>query len=191
MIDPKRSPDENLRELQEYLKRGASDPKFPFRYATLSTSEAGSGVPSARMLVLRDIDDEGCFVMFSDLRSEKIHELRRNPQVHLMFWHPRKQVQIGINAEVQLHQKDSLAEQYMHSVSAHGKQQYTSINSPSTPVDSPEAGLKHDKDLFESNFCILRARPWRFTALQLRREGHLRLRFQKAGNTWEGGWITP
>lgn len=191
MIDPNRTPDENLRELQEYLQRGATDAKFPFRYTYLSTTEADNGIPSTRMLVLRDIDDEGCFVLFSDLRSEKILQLRHNPQAHLLFWHPRKQVQIGINAEIQLHQKDSLAEHYMKSVSKHGRQQYTSVKPPSTPVDTPDAGLQYDDDSFENNFCVLRARPWRFTALQLRREGHLRLRFQKAGNTWEGGWITP
>lgn len=191
MIDPERNPDENLRELQEYLKRGAADPKFPFRFVTLSTSEPESDVPHARMLVLRDVDDEGSFVLFSDLRSEKILQLRRNPQGHLMFWHPRKQVQIGINAEIQLHQKDSLAEHYMQSVSEHGKQQYTSIKPPSTPVGSPKTGLQYIESSFENNFCVLRALPWRITALQLRREGHLRLRFQKTGNTWEGGWITP
>ncbi|MFW6348719.1 MAG: pyridoxamine 5'-phosphate oxidase family protein, partial [Cyclonatronaceae bacterium] len=144
-----------------------------------------------RMLVLRDRDDEGCFILFSDVRSEKIATLQANPQAHLMFWHPRKQVQIGVHAMVQVHREDELSHSCMKQVSQHGRQQYTSIRPPSAAIDVPESGQECDDALFETNFCVLRARPWRITALQLRREGHLRLRFEKAGNTWEGGWITP
>jgi pyridoxine/pyridoxamine 5'-phosphate oxidase len=191
MIHPEKTPKENLDELLKYLKRGAADPKFPFRYTTLTTTKPASGVPTARMLVLRSVDDEGHFVFFSDRRSEKVSELGQNPQAHLMFWHPRQQVQIGIHASVQIHQQDTLSNGYMKQVSEHGKQQYTSLRSPSTPLDTPAEGLEHNPQLFEDNFCALRAAPWRITALQLRREGHLRLRFEKSGNLWEGGWITP
>lgn len=191
MLDPSSNPQSNLQQLQNYLKRGAVDPKFPFRYLTLTTTEAGLSVPTARMLVLRDIDDEGHFILFSDARSEKVAALSSNPIAHLLFWHPRKQVQVGVHAEIQIHQKDSLANHYMERVSGHGKQQYTSVKAPSSPIDKPEEGLEFEEDSFEDHFCVLRARPWRITALQLRREGHLRLRFDKKGNTWEGGWIMP
>lgn len=191
MIDLLKSPEENLQRLLKFLKRGTVDYKFPFRYLTLTTTEADSGVPTARMLVLRHINEKGQFVLFSDIRSEKIAALRANQQAHLMFWHPRKQVQIGVHAKIRVHHQDERSRAYMENVSTHARQQYTSVRPPSAPIDNPRADQQFDDELFEANFCVLAAAPWRITALQLKREGHLRLRFDMKGGSWEGGWITP
>jgi pyridoxamine 5'-phosphate oxidase len=53
----------------------------------LATADPG-GRPSARFVLLKDVDERG-FVFFTDARSRKGRELRDNPHAALVsYWHP-------------------------------------------------------------------------------------------------------
>jgi pyridoxamine 5'-phosphate oxidase len=60
---------------------------------TLAT--AADGLPSARIVLLKGVDDRG-FLFFTDYRSQKGSELERNPQAALVFfWQPlERQVRV-------------------------------------------------------------------------------------------------
>ncbi|MDH5673170.1 MAG: pyridoxamine 5'-phosphate oxidase [Myxococcales bacterium] len=61
---------------------------------TVATADA-SGMPSARMMLLKGFDAEG-FVFYTNLGSQKARELRENPQAALCFhWMPlERQVRV-------------------------------------------------------------------------------------------------
>lgn len=65
----------------------------------LSTSGEG-GVPAARMLLLKGLDERG-FVFFTNYSSRKGREIERNPRVSLLFpWHQlERQVRVEGRAE--------------------------------------------------------------------------------------------
>lgn len=55
---------------------------------TLATATAG-GAPSARVVLLKDVDDLGGFVFFTNYDSRKGRELAENPRAALVFhWQP-------------------------------------------------------------------------------------------------------
>jgi pyridoxamine 5'-phosphate oxidase len=79
---------------------------------TLATSTP-DGIPSARMVLLKGVDDGG-FVFFTNYESRKAHELSENPRAALiLYWSAiRRQVRISGRAE-RLSQPES--EEYFRS----------------------------------------------------------------------------
>jgi pyridoxamine 5'-phosphate oxidase len=66
---------------------------------TLATADA-AGVPSARMVLLKDADARG-FVFYTNLESRKAHEIEANPRAALVFhWKSlKRQVRIAGSVE--------------------------------------------------------------------------------------------
>lgn len=61
---------------------------------TLATASK-SGVPSARIVLLKGVDEKG-LVFFTDYRSQKGSELERNPEAALVFHWPELERQVRI-----------------------------------------------------------------------------------------------
>lgn len=76
----------------EALEAGVPEPHA----VTVATADA-AGRPSSRVVVLKDVDDEGRWVFATDRRSRKSRDLAANPAVALSFyWQPLgRQVRIA------------------------------------------------------------------------------------------------
>jgi pyridoxamine 5'-phosphate oxidase len=66
---------------------------------TLATASA-DGVPSARMVLLRGVDQRG-FVFYTNYESRKAAELAANPRAALVFWWGELQRQVRVEGPVQ------------------------------------------------------------------------------------------
>ncbi|MDB9540723.1 pyridoxamine 5'-phosphate oxidase [Anabaenopsis tanganyikae CS-531] len=66
---------------------------------TLATATP-DGKPSARMVLLKDFDDQG-FVLFTNYNSHKGQELAANPQAALVFWWAELERQVRIVGTVE------------------------------------------------------------------------------------------
>jgi pyridoxamine 5'-phosphate oxidase len=66
---------------------------------TLATASA-DGVPSARMVLLRGVDQRG-FVFYTNYESRKAAELAANPRAALVFWWGALQRQVRVEGPVQ------------------------------------------------------------------------------------------
>nr|WP_243435910.1 pyridoxamine 5'-phosphate oxidase [Acanthopleuribacter pedis] len=75
---------------------------------TLATASA-DGMPSARMVLLKGIDDRG-FLFYTNYESRKAQDLLANPRAALVFWWQiqRRQVRIGGSVE-KISEAESLA----------------------------------------------------------------------------------
>ncbi len=84
VFDPDAAPDDPLDLFRSWfadaLAAGVAEPHA----ATLATADA-DGRPSARVLVLKDVTDDG-FAFATDARSAKAADLGANPQAALGFW---------------------------------------------------------------------------------------------------------
>lgn len=67
---------------------------------TLATASA-QGVPSARMVLLKDVDDQG-FTFYTNLESRKAEELRENPTAALCFHWKATKRQVRIEGDVKI-----------------------------------------------------------------------------------------
>lgn len=65
---------------------------------TLATADA-AGRPSARTVLLKDMDERG-FVFYTNLGSAKAREIEANPRVALMFWWRELEEQVRVEGEV-------------------------------------------------------------------------------------------
>ena len=75
----------------------ASEEDFP-NAVTLSTASAG-GVPSSRVVLLKDYDSRG-FSFYSNSLSRKGREIAENPFASLCFWWPEFERQVKVEGEV-------------------------------------------------------------------------------------------
>lgn len=71
---------------------------FEANAMTLATASP-DGRPSARVVLLKDIDDDG-FTYFTNLKSRKGRELKKNPQVALCFYWANLERQVRIEGTV-------------------------------------------------------------------------------------------
>ncbi|MGF1672186.1 MAG: pyridoxamine 5'-phosphate oxidase, partial [Rivularia sp. (in: cyanobacteria)] len=79
---------------------------------TIATTTT-EGVPSARMVLLKDFDDRG-FVFYTNYNSQKAQELAENPQAALVFWWAELQRQVRICGRVEK-VNDAESDQYFYS----------------------------------------------------------------------------
>ncbi|MCE2779192.1 MAG: pyridoxamine 5'-phosphate oxidase family protein [Algoriphagus sp.] len=168
------------------LQRGALDPKHPFRYLILAT--VGNQFPQVRTLVLRQFSADLEFLVYTDARSSKVKELLEVPRVSLLFYHPKKQVQVRVHAHATIHVEDELARAHWKRVSDKRRSEYQSKLGPGTRIGSPSAGWESSSE--HSNFSVVKFVPLSIEVLQLDREGHLRIQFDLASG-WKGSWLVP
>ncbi|WP_297337512.1 pyridoxamine 5'-phosphate oxidase family protein [Algoriphagus sp.] len=179
--------EEIWKAVKHELHRGALDVKHPFHWVNLGT--VSGEFPSVRTLVLRKLTQELDFLFFTDYRSEKCRELRVNQNVTLHFYHPKKQVQIRVKAQSNLHFQNELAAKFWNEIPPHRRSEYTGAQAPGTSISHPQEGWE-DGNSSDHFFSVLEFSPVEIEALQLRREGHLRVRFSKKAD-WEGIWLVP
>lgn len=169
------------------LHRGALDTNHPFHWVNLGT--VSGEFPSLRTVVLRKVNENLHFFIYTDHRSEKCSDLENNPNASLHFYHPKKQIQIRVKAQAKFHFEGELAKEIWKTIPSHRRSEYTGNQAPGTSILHPEEGWKegNSSDHF---FCVLEFSPVEIEALQLRREGHLRVRYLKK-TEWEGAWLVP
>lgn len=185
LFSRKESPTEIWQSIKHELHRGALDPKHPFRYVNLGTM--GKGFPQVRTVVLREVTKGIEFLVFTDFRSEKVKEIQNSPFVALHFYHPKKMLQVRVEAMAEVHFQDALSDRYWKGIPEVRRSEYTGTLPPGKEISSPDSG----RDLREKSFfTVLKISPHRIEALQLSKEGHLRIQFEKA-NDWKGQWLVP
>ncbi len=186
MIDAQKSILENIRVVSGQLNRASVDHKHPFRFLTLCTVSEDL-LPEARMVVLRKCDGLNEVRIFTDRRSQKVAALKSNPNCRLFFWHPKQRVQISLLATTVTLENESIAK----SLNDESAKQYNSVVSPGSVIQHPKDAWVHDRNLTRENFYEIICSVREFDALQLRKNGHLRIKGKLGESGWELNWISP
>ncbi len=163
-----------------YLKR-----KHPFRYCYLSS--VFENKPVVRTVVLRDMSENYELVFFTDSRSQKVQQFNDNPNAEVLFYHPKKRLQIKASGTVSfLNDKEKLT-YYQNKMQGASLNDYITKNPPSTPIKNPDL-VEYNED--EVHFCVLVLKIEVMEGLQLKRPNHIRARFERKNN-WEGQFLVP
>ena len=170
------------------LSRGVQKKNHPVREVAMATAD---GAPNIRMVILRKIESDPLSIfVYTDNRSDKIGELGASPYASFLFWHPSSKFQLKLKTQVTIHRNDKVAKESWESTGGKGRESYNTEIAPGAELEAeknPEMPLRTKYS--DSDFCVLECKAFEMEALQLRREGHIRVRFSlKKG---EQSFIVP
>lgn len=103
-LDEKSVAPEPITQFKEWFNQAMEAGVVEPNAMTLSTADA-SGRPSARVVLLKDVDDDG-FSFFTNYRSIKGEHLAVNPMAAMTFWWDSLERQVRIEGEVEKLQPD-------------------------------------------------------------------------------------
>lgn len=181
--------------LWDMLAAAVGNPADPWRTPIIAS--AGPAGPEARVVILRQVHaEERRLAGFTDARSAKVEQLRRDPRVAWTFYNPGQGVQLRLRGEVALHVGDELARACWDGVSGAARSDYLGKPGPGRRVDAPGSGqpdpmLADAAEAGLANFLVMDCTVWAMDCLCLAPQGHRRARFQWTQGRWSGEWLCP
>ncbi|WP_298353649.1 pyridoxamine 5'-phosphate oxidase family protein [uncultured Dokdonia sp.] len=179
--------DQYFDEVKKEFSLGINKKGHPFRYITLGTVDAG-GVPQLRTVVLRQVQDDLSLRIYTDSRSSKIAQLLQNPTASLLFYHPKKLLQVKVTATASVITDPTELAKYYTGVQPNSKKDYTTAQPPGATLSNPDEVSYLEATHF---FTIITFAPTQIEYLQLKRPNHIRASFTKTNDEWEGRFINP
>ena len=171
------------------LSRAASKKKHPFKNVVLTTINEKN--PKSRWVVFRKLTHNKNLLIYTDFRSKKIQELRKNLKCGLLFYQNKQGLQVHFNASCTIHHNNEFTKKYWQFIAGSSSENYTTVYPPSTAINTICDGHRIDKNLNDRYFSIIEFYPSEMSVLQLSREGHIRANFIKVDNNWKGFFIVP
>jgi len=189
------------RKIWQQLKTAPADKHSKFKNFTVATIDS-NGLPDARIVVLRQVDDESRMLWFhTDVRSGKIAQLQAKPEVLLLFWDEEQQVQLRCRASTTIHTDDTEASNQWAKTWEGNRKMYLSEYEPGSIRPEPHPGFpialgenlptREASEAGRPNFAVVECRVTTVDYLHLSRAGQTRARFEYAGEQAKREWLTP
>ncbi|WKK84281.2 pyridoxamine 5'-phosphate oxidase family protein [Marivirga arenosa] len=180
LINSESTLDEIKETVLSLLNRAGNDPKSAYRYIVFNT--LSDDFPNARYVVLRKFDKiELELYVYTDYRSDKIHEIEANPRVSILAYDKQKKFQIKLKAQATLHYKDEISNHHWNSINS-GKESYNTELNPGKPIESITEGHKLKPEIDDKYFTVIKLKIQFMEVLQLNKEGHIRAKFDFENN---------
>ncbi|PCE34233.1 pyridoxamine 5'-phosphate oxidase family protein [Burkholderia ubonensis] len=180
------------------LESGVGAKRSPFTMLQAATLGL-DGAPKVRTLVLRQVRRAGHVLSFhTDVRSEKVAELRRDPRIALVGVDLDGLVQIRVEGIASICADEAERRAVWQSSRPHTLLLYRAPLPPGTPVESPAvAHPPADADPVTAddgyaNFCVIHVTAARVDFLDLAASGgHRRAVFDLHAGGYDGRWVAP
>lgn len=176
-----------FQELKDELHKGLVQKRHPFRYFTLATLGLEK-IPRLRTVVLRKVTEELMLTFYTDKRSKKIIHLKENNKVSLLFYHPKKLLQLKLEGVASIVNDKTKLKDSWNGVQPKSRKDYTTVSNPGSEIDNPD-NISYLPD--ENYFCMVEIIPLKIEYLKLKRPNHLRIRYSKTDNDWQGEFLVP
>lgn len=184
------TPDDLVDDALRLLGRGVADRRSAFHTPVLATVGL-DGRPRARSVVLRGADIAArALRVHTDVRSEKVAEVRQDPRVSLVFYDAGARLQVRIEALASVHAGDEVAAAAWARSSAMARACYAGDPGPGAPLEAPPSDRPQGEGDY-SLFGVLLCRFDVMDVLSLRATGHRRVlaRFEGQGRILQ--WLAP
>ena len=173
-----------LNDCKKQLLACLKHKKHPFRFFTLATQNQ-NGKINLRTVVLRDFDSEHMiFTIFTDSRSKKVKELKKNDDAQFLFYDSKRLIQLTFHAKMIRIIKDDLTYKVLPESN---KNDYSSIQLPGSIIKGPDQ-LIHDNS--KGHFIKIEFKTFGFEYLRLKRPNHIRASFN-FDDSWKGRFLAP
>ena len=176
-----------FQELKDELLKSLRQKKHPFRHFTLATSGLES-IPKLRTVVLRKVMEDLTLLFFTDIRSEKIEHLKENNRVSILFYHPKKMLQLKVEGVATIVLDATKLKNTWNAIPLKSRKDYITEHAPGSPINNPY-NVTYLKN--ENFFCMVEIVPLKIEYLKLRRPNHLRIQYSKTDSDWQGQFLVP
>ena len=191
---------EILKNIWKNLDLGTLQRRHPFHNPAFAT--VCDGAPELRTVVLRRFWRRPPMLAFhSHKGSPKISQIKSNPNVYWLFYHPEEKLQVRIKGLATVHSNDELAEEQWQSTELFSRRCYVGA-APTQPSKKPTSGLPEDlitreptreeSEIGRANFVVVTSTIKEIDCLEMSVRGHRRSLFawNDAGEL-EIKWLTP
>ena len=167
------------------------------RYVQLATVTPRN-TPANRTVVFRGFTDEyNCLKFITDIRSQKVLDIRHNPNAEVCWYFPKTREQFRITGNISLIEKSDithkkLREDTWRELSDNARTQFLWAT-PSNPITNSEAIVLDPPDPLVpvENFGLLLLEPHRVDWLKLRGNPQSRILYTYQDQTWLTVAINP
>ena len=191
---------EILKNIWKNLDLGTLQRRHPFHqpvFATICDRE-----PSLRTVVLRRFWRRPPMLAFhSHKGSPKVSQIKANPNVYWLFYHPEEKLQVRIKGLATVHLGDELAEEQWQSTELFSRRCYVG-DAPTRESKRPTSGLPEDlinreptreeSEVGRANFVVVTSTVREIDCLEMNVRGHRRSLFVwRESGELETKWLTP
>ena len=192
--------DDVLKSSWRMLHNGVHNFRHPFYRPTLTTVDGNR--PEARTVILRGFSEKDrTLICHCDARTPKVSQIRDNPNVSWLFYHPEKWLQLRLSGTASVHTKDKTAESHWEKVRPTNRINYCAKIPPGSLTENPTSGLPHflrdkapkllDHPEARKNFAVIACRFDQMDWLLLKLTGHIRAKFHWEDNRVDASWVIP
>ena len=153
-----------------------------------------------RIVVLRKSDQHNNTVQFhSDLRSDKIEKLKKNPKAAMLFYDKEEKIQVRLKIECVVNHNNDVTKESWSKTQHISRKCYLVDNGPGSESEIPTSGLKPELDNFDytkeqseegyKNFTVIQCKIKFIEWLYLAAKGHRRAKFDLENN--KDTWLVP
>ena len=153
-----------------------------------------------RIVVLRKSDQLNNTLQFhSDIRSDKIEKLKKNPKAAMLFYDKDEKIQVRLKIECEVNHNNEITKESWLKTQHISRKCYLVDNGPGSESASPTSGLKPELDNFEftmeqseegyKNFTVIQCKIKLIEWLYLAAKGHRRARFDLENK--KDTWLVP
>ncbi|MCY7377081.1 MAG: pyridoxamine 5'-phosphate oxidase family protein [Pyrinomonadaceae bacterium] len=191
---------EILKNIWKNLDLGTLQRRHPFHQPVFGT--ICDNQPDLRMVVLRRFwRRPPCLAFHSHKGSPKINQIKANPNVYWLFYHPEEKLQVRIKGLATVHLGDELAEEQWQSTELFSRRCYIG-EAPTQTSRKPTSGLPEDlinreptreeSEVGRANFVVVTSTIKEIDCLEINVREHRRSLFtwHEAGEL-ETKWLTP
>ena len=184
----------------DLLKKGLENRNAQFHIPVFITGNKNEF--DGRIVVLRGVDEKEKKIWFhSDIRSNKIKNIKANPLASLLFYDKSEKVQLRVFVSTKINYKNDISKKSWKKTAHMSRQCYLGNEAPGLKVQNPTSGLSEDVDnskytLEESeigykNFCVIECFILSIEWLYLASKGHRRAKFFLKDNQVDKKWLIP
>ncbi|MGO4102611.1 pyridoxal 5'-phosphate synthase [Leifsonia sp. YAF41] len=180
--------------------RDAVDARVPEPHAMTLSTLGADGIPDARVLILKDVTEDGCWAFASGISSVKGSQLHANPVAALTFYWSSQIRSIRLRGHIEVASVDESVKDFRErgvgarAIALAGTQS-DAIREPSSVIHLIEEArqrLKHDPEQTSAGWTVWRLRPisiefWQGDATR----NHLRIQYQRHGTEWTSRRLWP
>ena len=187
----------------EIMFSAVKNAKSPLHIGVLGYINAATSAPTQRSVVLRfaapDLKELG---FHTDIRSEKIASIQKNPNCSILFYDTILKIQLVFSGKITLHHKNPIALKAWEKTAVMSRRCYMAQSAPGAVSPIPTAGFDEKYTMNEQeendtvggyeNFCVARMKVEMMDRVFLSFTGNRRARFTlKDDAPPEGEWLIP
>ena len=180
------------------LDNAVKDRSSSFRIPVFSCGIDGE--IDSRIVVLRKSDQSNNLLQFhSDIRSDKINKLTKNPNASLLFYDKEEKIQLRVKTECEINNQNSITEEAWKKTQHISRRCYLTDSPPGTSSNNPTSGMISKLEDFDytmeqseegyKNFTVIKCKIKSVEWLYLAAKGHRRAKFDLETN--KNDWLVP